>query len=115
LRQGFEKFRKDFLHEFELDVYNFISISRIANKLLEQEVYNKNGNIYELANTTREFISKCVLGGRCMIADNQKQIIEDKLVDFDAVSLYPSAMARLYVLESSPYVLTPKCLILNIY
>jgi hypothetical protein len=110
LRQGFEKFRNDLLKEFELDVYNFISISSIANKLLEREVYNQNGNIFELANTPREFISKCILGGRCMIADNQKQIIEDKVVDFDAVSLYPSAMVHLYVLEGIPYVLTPEML-----
>jgi hypothetical protein len=46
LRLGFEKFRKDLLNEFALDVYNFISISSIANKLLEREVYEKNGNVF---------------------------------------------------------------------
>jgi hypothetical protein len=75
--------------------------------LLDREVYNKNGNIFELSNTPREFISRCILGGRCMMADNEKQMTEDKVVDFDAVSLYPSAMNRLYVLEGIPYVLTP--------
>jgi hypothetical protein len=35
---------------------------------------------------------------------------EDKVVDFDAVSLYPSAMNRLYVLEGIPYVLSSEML-----
>jgi hypothetical protein len=110
LQQGFEKFRNDLLKEFYLDAYNFISISSIANKLLEREVYNKKGNIFELANAPREFISRCVLGGRCMIRDNQKIEVEDKIFDFDAVSLYPSAMNRLYVLEGIPVVLSPEML-----
>jgi uncharacterized protein YbaR (Trm112 family) len=78
--------------------------------LLEREVYNSIGNVFELANAPREFISRCVLGGRCMISDNEKQIIEEKIVDFEAVSLYPSAMNRLYVLEGIPYVLEPEML-----
>jgi hypothetical protein len=110
LQLGFEKFREDLLREFGLDVYQFISISSIANKLLEREVYNKNCNVYELANAPREFISRCVLGGRCMIRDNQKIEVNDKIVDFDAVSLYPSAMNRLYVLEGIPIVLSPEML-----
>ena len=40
--------------------------------------------------------NKAVYGGRCMCAYNQKWHIENNLiVDYDAVSLYPSAMARL--------------------
>jgi uncharacterized protein YbaR (Trm112 family) len=96
--------------EFGLDVYSFISISSIANNLLEREVYNKNGNIFELANASREFISKCVLGGRCMCCDNEKQFSEEKVVDFDTVSLYPSAMNRLYDLEGIPVVLSEEML-----
>jgi hypothetical protein len=38
LRLSLEKFRNDLLREFELDVYNFISISSIAPKLLRREV-----------------------------------------------------------------------------
>jgi hypothetical protein len=121
LPHGFEKFLSDLLKEFGLDVYNFISISSIVNRLLEREVYNKNGNVFEIANTPREFISRCVLGGRSMMSDNQKQMTEEKhpsgadlqssnVVDFDAVSLYPSAMNRLYVLEGIPRVLIPEIL-----
>ena len=39
-----------------------------------------------------------------MLSDNQKQINENgyNIVDFDAVSLYPSAYARLYTVEGIP-------------
>jgi hypothetical protein len=42
--------------------------------------------------------------------DNEKQITEEKIVDFDAVSLYPSAMNILYVLEGIPCVITSEML-----
>jgi hypothetical protein len=77
------------LKEFGLDVYNFISISSIANKLLEREVNNKNGTIFALSNTPREFTSRCVFGGRCLMTDNEMQMSEEKVVDLDAILLYP--------------------------
>ena len=111
LRQGFEKFRGDLLREFHLDAYNFVSVSSIADGYMERNVYWKNGNLYDLANTPRDFISRCVQGGRCMLADNEKQInvnTNEDIDDFDAVSLYPSAIARLYCLEGKPKVLAPE-------
>jgi hypothetical protein len=42
-----------------------------------------------------------------MLRDNKKQKVVGKpVLDFDAVSLYPSAMTRLYFLEGIPKVLT---------
>lgn len=106
LREGFEWFRQALLTEFNLDVYKFISISSIANRLMERECYWVNGNLYDLANTPRDFISRCVFGGRCMLSDNIKQSSSNEpIVDFDAVSLYPSAIARCYTLEGKPKVL----------
>ena len=107
LKEGFERFRKDLYSEFKLDAYDFVSICSIANKYFENEVYFKNGNLYDLAGKPREFISRCVQGGRCMLADNKKQINDngDEIVDFDAVSLYPSAYARLYTVEGIPKVI----------
>ena len=109
LREGFEWFRQSLLKEFNLDVYDFISISSLANRYMEINCYWPNHNLYDLANTPREFISRCVTGGRCMLSDNQKcennSISNHEIVDFDAVSLYPSAMARLYCLEGVPKVI----------
>ena len=105
LQKGFEYFRDSLLKEFNLDAYDFVSISSIANRYMEVNCYWPNGNLYDLSNKPRDFISRCVIGGRCMLADNKKQKTDVDLVDFDAVSLYPSAMARLYTLEGMPKVL----------
>ena len=136
LREGFERFRNDLLKEFDIDAYNFVSISSIANRLFEKEVYWKNKNLYDLAGTPREFISRAVLGGRVMMSENTKQkndafkdddgtmrckrdengelvfdeegyLIPDAqpICDFDAVSLYPSAISRLYTVEGIPKVI----------
>ncbi len=110
LYQGFEWFRSSLIDAFGLDTYDFISISSIANRYMEQHCYWKNGNLYDLSNTPRDFISRCIIGGRCMIADNEKQKSTDDLVDFDAVSLYPSAMNRLYCLEGMPKVIPDEML-----
>ena len=107
LQQGFEYFRKSLLEEFNLDAYDFVSISSIANRYMELNCYWPNGNLYDLSNKPRDFISRCVIGGRCMLADNQKHMTDEPIVDFDAVSLYPSAMVRLYTLEGMPKVLQP--------
>ena len=108
LQQGFTKFRELLLKEFDLDAYSFVSISSIANRYMEQNCYWKNNNLYDLANTPRDFISRCIIGGRCMLSDNHKSINDSEpLVDFDAVSLYPSAINRLYLLEGKPKVLQP--------
>ena len=114
LKQGFETFRKLLLQQFNLDAYNFVSISSIANKYMELNCYFKNGNLYDLANTPREFISRCISGGRCMLSDNKKSFNTiHPIVDFDAVSLYPSAIHRLYLLEGIPHVLTQQMLNTN--
>ena len=49
---------------------------------------------------------KAIYGGRCMTKQNKRWRITDKLDDFDACSLYPSAMARLFTVEGTPKVLT---------
>ena len=105
LKQGFEYFRKSLLKEFELDAYDFLSISSIANRYMELNCYFPNGNLYDLSNKPRDFMARCIIGGRCMLGDNEKHITHEPLVDFDAVSLYPSAMARLYTIEGMPKVL----------
>ena len=114
LKQGFMKFRELLLQQFDLDAFNFVSISSLANRYMEENCYWKNNNLYDLANTPRDFISRCIIGGRCMLSDNQKSINESEpIVDFDAVSLYPSAIHRLYLLEGMPQVLQPEQLNTN--
>lgn len=118
LMLGFEQFRKDLKNIFDIEVYDFVSLSSIANRIMEKNIYWKNGNLYDLAGVPREFISKCVEGGRCMtnsnkIMTNDSSITNKAIVDFDAVSLYPSAVKRLYCLEGMPEVLEDEMLNTN--
>ena len=104
LRQGMTKFRKDMLEALDLDCIESLSISSVADKYFKREIYYKNGNLYEVSGVLQKNLSKCVQGGRCMTKDNEKQINENgrSICDFDAVSLYPSAIHRLYNLEGKP-------------
>ena len=74
------------------------------------KVNEKNeSKFYKYSGVPRAFIQKAIRGGRCMTRDNKKWKIENcELYDFDAVSLYPSAMARLYCQTGKPYVLEDK-------
>ena len=99
------------LHRFDNDlarVYNdigikmrslnhYISISSIGYDFSMR--YGCFDECFELSGKPQNFILRCVSGGRCMTADNEKLIVEGKLQDFDAVSLYPSAM---YIMDGVP-------------
>ena len=103
LMKGLEKFDRDLKEVFHetktemLDVNNFISISSIGYHFA-----NKFGcfdGCYMLSGKPQNFIQRCVSGGRTMTANNEKQYIEGRIQDFDAVSLYPSAM---YIMHGVP-------------
>ena len=105
LRESFNIFRAGFKSDFNIDVFNFISISSLANEVFRQNVYIPNQKLYKLGGHVRHFCSKAVYGGRCMCAFNKKWHIKANLCDYDAVSLYPSAMARLWTVEGKPKVI----------
>lgn len=93
LESGYNKFRKYILDICQLDINNYITISSIANAYYEKEGAYKG--IYELTGKPRCFIQKCVVGGRVMPRKNKQYHVTKRLSDFDAVSLYPSAMIAL--------------------
>ncbi|MDR1819328.1 MAG: DNA polymerase [Methanobrevibacter sp.] len=103
LLKGLIKFDSDLKIIFDTNNVNFeginqyVSISAIGYALAEK--YGCFEDCYELAGKPQDFIMRCVSGGRCMLCNNQKNIITGKIQDFDAVSLYPSAMA---VMEGVP-------------
>ncbi len=105
LRQGFNKFRNDFKKEFNIDPFEFVSISSLANEVFNRRVYYPNKNLYKVGGIVRKFCSQAVYGGRCMTAYNKKWHTTKPLSDFDAVSLYPSAMAECYTVEGLPEVI----------
>ena len=105
LEKGYLKFKKDIMDICGLDIDNYISVASIANEyMLKEGVYN---DVYKLNAVPREFIQLCVVGGRTMCSENKKiHVSGKKLADFDAVSLYSSAMKRLKgLLKGLPKVL----------
>ena len=97
LMKGVEKFNRDLIEVFRqtktdmLDVHNFISISSIGYYYAYK--FGCFDECYQLSGKPQNFIQRCVSGGRTMTANNEKQYVEARIQDFDAVSLYPSAMS----------------------
>lgn len=94
LKEGFNIFREWCLNDFKLDINDILTIPSLAHQyLLNQGCYK---GCYELSGIPRMFISKCIVGGRVMSSNNKKiKLINRFINDFDAVSLYPSAMFRM--------------------
>lgn len=94
LYDGYTIFRKWILESFEIDIDNVLTSASLAHKyLIKQGCYN---NVYQISGVPQRFISNCVVGGRTMVSNNEKIKKENIIInDFDAVSLYPSAMSRM--------------------
>ena len=105
LKQGFKKFREMCLEALQIDVNDVLTAPSLANQYFTREIYNKIPNYMKYSGVPRAFIQKAVYGGRCMTKLNKRYKITEELADFDAVSLYPSAMARLYCVMGKPEVL----------
>ena len=104
---GYEVFRQWMLEHTELDVDNFIIIQSMASSfMLKSGCY---GNGYQTSGAIQQFISRCVVGGRVMTNPNKQYHVKKKIADFDACSLYPSAMYFMEgLLKDRPKVLNDK-------
>ena len=94
LYEGWTTFRKWIKEITTLDTEYYVSLPSIANAYLTKEgCYD---GVYQLGEQVREFVQLAMIGGRTMTARNEKHIVKNiRVADFDAVSLYPSAMERL--------------------
>lgn len=94
LKEGYLTFKEWILNICNIDINEVITLASLADKyLINEGCYN---GCYTITGVPREFIQKCVIGGRCMTNNNIKYKLNNvKIADFDAVSLYPSAMYRL--------------------
>lgn len=94
LKNGYDIFRKNCITHFNIDINDILTIPSLADKyFINNDCYK---GVYELAGQPRAFIEKCVVGGRTMVRSNQKISKYNVVInDFDAVSLYPSAMNRI--------------------
>lgn len=106
LRDSYNIFRDNCISHFNIDVNKILTIPTLADKyLISEGCYD---GVYELSGQPRQFIQNCIVGGRTMCCNNEKNILENVRVnDFDAVSLYPSAMYRINgFLKGLPKVIT---------
>ena len=115
LKECYTKMRTICLETFDIDILDCMSSSQLAQRFME--VKGVFEDVVMVASTPREYMMKCIEGGRVMCADNKKHNIELRVADFDAVSLYPSAMQRLggylkgepKVLKNLTYEFLQKC------
>ena len=98
------KFREMTMELFHIDTLNILTAPSLANKVFTDSVY-KNPKIKLLSGLPAEFIRKSIHGGRCMTRRNLRWMTNCHLLDFDACSLYPSAMARLEIPLGPPKVI----------
>ena len=93
LKQGYEIFRGWMYEITGLELDNIISNPQLANLFgIKQNVFE---GCYKISGVPRDFIQRCVVGGRCMTRRNKKFEIDTDTDDFDAVALYTSGMIRL--------------------
>ena len=113
LKEGYEKFGVLVQQAIKEDINDYISLASMAHNYMVREGCYKG--VLAMAGVPRAFIQKCVVGGRTMCCENKKSISGErfdkyshkKISDFDAVSLYPSAMARMPgFLKGKPKIIT---------
>tara|TARA_R110000803_G_scaffold142752_2_gene209034 strand:+ start:1339 stop:4782 length:3444 start_codon:yes stop_codon:yes gene_type:complete len=104
LEKGYETFKYWIGDITGLDIDDYCSLPSIANDAMGECFQG----VYQLSAIPRQFVQMAMIGGRTMCAENKKWIVEGKQIDdFDAVSLYPSAMNRLGgYLKGKPKILT---------
>jgi len=106
LSKGYNTFRQWILKAFSLDTNTILTSASLAHRyFIEEGCYE---GVHSLTGIPQLFIQKCVVGGRVMCSENKKNYIGEYVGnDFDATSLYPSAMARLPgFLQGVPKVIT---------
>lgn len=93
LKKGYETFRSWMLEITDINIDYCVSIPQVAYTFgLNSRVFE---GCYKISGVARDFIQKCVVGGRCMTRRNEKFSVKHDVDDFDGVSLYPSAMSRM--------------------
>ena len=102
LDQGLKTFREDIKEALKLDLFGYLSISAVAYAYTKKEAYHGE-QLYEYTGELRDYIRQAVYGGRCMTRCNICYSVRDEPIDdFDACSLYPSAMSVMKLPKGTP-------------
>jgi hypothetical protein len=94
LKDAMLKYQELILSITDLDPFKYLTISSIGFEYAKRN--NCFTNCSEVCGTLREFIQQSIKGGRVYVNPEYKnKCINEKIEDFDGVSLYPSSMKRL--------------------
>lgn len=96
LKKGLQKFEKLIrqITNNKSSIYESLTISSLTDLYMKR--CGAYDGVYEVKGNTRQYISKAVYGGRVSVNKKyHKKVIEGKISDYDACSLYPSAIYRL--------------------
>ena len=84
-----------------------ITIQPLASSFMLKSGCYKD--VYQVSGVIQQFMSKCVVGCRVMTNSNKQCHVKKTIADFDACSLYPSAMFYMgEFLKGKPNVLSDK-------
>lgn len=98
---GLKKFEQMTMNLFNnINGLNFITISGLSYYIMKKNCFK---DLEAYTGDIKGFIRKSIRGGRCMVRRNQKIKVDAEVVDFDACSLYPSAMNRLFLPTGNVY------------
>jgi hypothetical protein len=105
LARGYEIFRDWIQEALSIDIDNQVTISSVARTYLQNRGCFEG--VENVGGVVREFMKQFVVGGRVMTREGKKVHAKGKISDYDAVSLYPSAMVRMEgFLKGKPKLLT---------
>ena len=102
---GYEVFRKWISEHTRLCIDHYITIPPLAPDFtLKSGCYN---NVFQIRGVLRQYITRAVVGGKCMTANIKMYHVKKKITYVDACSLYPSAVYYMDAfLEGLPNALT---------
>ena len=94
LNDGLCVFRDSIKKLCDIDILDTLTISSIADKyFIKNDCYK---DCYEISGISREWIQRCVVGGRCMLRNNKPIIKKNcEIIDLDANGLYQSSIIKL--------------------
>ena len=67
---GYEVFMQWMLEHTELDVGNYVTIQSMASSFMLKS--GCQDNVYQISGVIQQYITKCVVGGRVMTANNKE-------------------------------------------
>lgn len=104
MAEGYAIFRRWMFEITNIDInYEVSTIASLAHQfMLKEGCYD---GCFSLSGIPRKFIQGTVVGGRCMTAENKKQITTSDTDYKDFTSLYPSAMTLVDVPKGIPKVI----------